>query len=104
MTTNDAEVSGGGGGGVGGGIGGAAVVVVGGGEVGEGGGGGKNERVVLLDDGLRYDLDLMEGDPLLDQLKEWDYPIFDLLDQYDQSILSAVSYFHFIHHMTEGIL
>ena len=52
-----------------------------------------DERVVVVDDGLRYDLELMESDPLLDQLKEWDYPIFDLLDQYNQRILSTVSCF-----------
>ena len=53
--------------------------------------GGKKDRSLLMDDGLRYDLDLMESDPLLDKLKEWDYPIFDLLDQYSHCILSTVS-------------
>ena len=32
----------------------------------------------------------LESDPLLDDLKEWDYPIFDLLERYGQRILSAV--------------
>lgn len=49
-----------------------------------------NCRTILLDDGIRYDLDHLESDELLCDLKDWDYPIFDLLDRYNRSILSAV--------------
>ena len=49
--------------------------------------------LVLLDDGLApFCLNQLESDPLLDDLKNWDYPIFDLLDRYGQRILSAVIY------------
>lgn len=51
----------------------------------------ENCRLILLEDGSRFDLDQLESDQLLCDLKEWDYPIFDLLDRYNQSILSAVS-------------
>ena len=50
-----------------------------------------NSRLVSLDDGTRYNLDTLESERLLDELKEWDYPIFDLLDRYGDRILSAVS-------------
>ena len=49
------------------------------------------DRLVTLDDGSCYDLDRLHQDALLNHLKEWDYPIFDLLDQYGEHILSAVS-------------
>ena len=49
-------------------------------------------RLILLEDGSRFDLDQLETDQLLGDLKEWDYPIFDLLDRYTHSILSAVSF------------
>ena len=52
---------------------------------------GDDARAVILDDGSRYDLEQLDIDPLLNNLKDWDYPIFDLLDLYDQHILSAVS-------------
>ncbi len=51
----------------------------------------KSGRLVSLEDGSRYDLDQLEKDRLLEDLKEWDYPIFDLLDRYEDRILSAVS-------------
>lgn len=47
-------------------------------------------RVILLEDGSRFDLDQLECDQLLHDLKEWDYPIFDLLDRYTDRILSTV--------------
>lgn len=50
----------------------------------------ENSRLILLEDGSRFDLDQLESDQLLGDLKEWDYPIFDLLDRYNRSILSAV--------------
>lgn len=50
----------------------------------------ENCRTILLDDGSRYDLDHLESDELLCDLKDWDYPIFDLLERYNRSILSAV--------------
>ena len=50
-----------------------------------------NNGLVLLDDGSApFCLNQLESDPLLDDLKNWDYPIFDLLDRYGQRILSAV--------------
>lgn len=51
----------------------------------------KDCRIVSLVDGSVYDLDHLANDPLLNNLNEWDYPIFDLLDQYGQHILSTVS-------------
>ena len=63
----------------------------------EGGGGGVgggvgvgDDRLVLLGDGSHYDLDRLDDDALLNNLKEWDYPIFDLLDRYADHILSTV--------------
>lgn len=50
----------------------------------------ENSRQILLEDGSRFDLDHLENDQLLRDLKDWDYPIFDLLDRYNRSILSAV--------------
>lgn len=50
-----------------------------------------NLRVVVLEDGSRFDLDQLESDQLLGDLKEWDYPIFDLLDLYTTQVLSTVS-------------
>lgn len=49
-------------------------------------------RVILLEDGSRFDLDQLECDQLLHDLKEWDYPIFDLLDRYTDRILSTTCY------------
>ena len=49
----------------------------------------------LVDDTLPlpYDLDVVETNPLLNVsiLNQWDYPIFDMADQYSDSILSQVS-------------
>lgn len=50
----------------------------------------ENCRLISLEDGSRFDLDQLESDQLLSDLKEWDYPIFDLLDRYTDTILSAV--------------
>lgn len=50
----------------------------------------QNCRVILLEDGSRFDLDQLECDQLLNDLKEWDYPIFDLLDRYTDRVLSTV--------------
>ena len=52
-------------------------------------------RLVLLEDGSRYDMDQLECDDLLSDLKDWDYPIFDLLDRYGRSVLSAVTFLSF---------
>lgn len=50
-------------------------------------------RLVCLEDGTcSYNLDQLESEQLLDDLKDWDYPIFDLLDRYGDRILSAVRY------------
>ncbi|EFX75429.1 hypothetical protein DAPPUDRAFT_250482 [Daphnia pulex] len=51
----------------------------------------ENCRLISLEDGSRFDLDQLESDQLLSDLKEWDYPIFDLLDRYTDTILSATA-------------
>ncbi|GFU41804.1 hypothetical protein NPIL_389101, partial [Nephila pilipes] len=42
----------------------------------------------LLVNGHRFDLDVLDVDPLLNRINEWDYPIFDLKEQAKDLILS----------------
>ncbi|ROT71013.1 putative cGMP-inhibited 3 [Penaeus vannamei] len=47
---------------------------------------------VLPEDGATFDLDLLQENPLLNRISEWDYPIFDLQDMAGNLILSQLCY------------
>ncbi|GAB6029658.1 hypothetical protein CHUAL_005392 [Chamberlinius hualienensis] len=51
-----------------------------------------NDRIIYVEDGMRYDLERLADDPLLDRINEWDYPIFDLEQLNQESVLSKMCY------------
>ncbi|XP_037793500.1 cGMP-inhibited 3',5'-cyclic phosphodiesterase A-like [Penaeus monodon] len=48
---------------------------------------------VLPEDGVTFDLDLLQDHPLLNRISEWDYPIFDLQDMLCYQVFSEVGLF-----------
>lgn len=55
-------------------------------------GDGIEDKIVYLEDGCRFDLQLLATDVLLNRVHDWDYPIFELHTVSPDSILSQMCY------------
>ncbi|XP_050707424.1 cGMP-inhibited 3',5'-cyclic phosphodiesterase 3A-like, partial [Eriocheir sinensis] len=51
-----------------------------------------SSEVVVVADGTVYELAVLQDDPLLNRISEWDYPVFSLLASAGKRILSELSY------------